>query len=412
MEHSVIVENLGKQFQIYHADRPRSLKEYVVRGFKWNGTKEKFWAVRGVSFTVKPGGTLGIIGANGSGKSTLLRLIGGVLNPDEGTVSVNGRVGALIDLGAGFHPDMTGRENIYMAGVVAGLTRSQVSERFDSIVSFAELDAFIDSSHRTYSSGMQMRLAFSVAIHAEPEVLLIDEVLAVGDMAFQNKCLDRIAELKSAGCAMVIVSHDLEKVQKYSDEALWVRAGKEPILGDPKSVSEEYSTAMSRETLRRTPESANLRLTPSGLQLRMRENRFGSLEMQITDVRLLNRKGRPINEIASGDPLSVEIRYLAPEQVEGPVFGVSINSEEEKDCFDANSDCRGEVLPKLEGEGKILLEIDRLDLKAGNYYVNVGIYAGSWEYAYDYHWHVYPLAVLSKTKTRGILAPPHRWELL
>jgi lipopolysaccharide transport system ATP-binding protein len=412
MDHAVVVERAGKHFSRSHINRPKSLKEFVVRRLRWNGPRDRFWAVRGVSFSVERGRALGIIGANGSGKSTLLRLIGGVLRPDEGTVNVQGRVGALIDLGACFHPDRTGRENVFMAGVVAGLTRSQVLARFDSIVSFAELEAFIDSPNRTYSAGMQMRLGFSVAVHAEPEVFLIDEVLAVGDLAFQNKCLDRISELKSAGCAMVLVSHDLEKVKQFCDEALWVRSGLGAVRGDPKTVTEEYATAMTRETRRRTPEAAVPRRTPSGVELRVKENRFGSLEMQILDVRLLNSQGVPVSEMGSGDPLRIEIRYLAPEPVNAPVFGVNISNIERNDYFDINTDSMGVSLPRLEGEGKILLLLDRLDLKSGNYFVDVGVYAGNWEYAYDYHRHVYPLAIRSKLKTKGILVPPHRWELL
>src|SRR5438874_8286664 len=189
MRGTVVVQGLGKQFRRYHRDRPVTLKEAVVRGLRQMKPVEQFWALRELSCSVAAGRTIGVIGGNGAGKSTLLRLIGGVGRPDEGALTVKGRIDALLDLGAGFHPDLTGRENVFISGVINGLTRREVSQQFDSIVAFAELEEFIDSPMRTYSTGMQMRLAFSVATHTHPKVLLIDEVLAVGDLAFQHKCL-------------------------------------------------------------------------------------------------------------------------------------------------------------------------------------------------------------------------------
>lgn len=223
---AVVVTNLSKTFRRYHPGRPRSIQELVARGLNRLGAVEHFWGLREVSFTVPAGRTVGIIGTNGSGKSTLLRLIGGVGRPDVGKVQVNGRIGALLDLGAGFHPDLTGRENTLVAGILNGLTRRQVLERFDEIVAFAEVEAFIDSPFRTYSTGMQLRLAFSTAIHAEPEVLLIDEVLSVGDTAFQRKCLERIEKFKAAGCSILFVSHESSVVQSMCDDALWLDAGR------------------------------------------------------------------------------------------------------------------------------------------------------------------------------------------
>jgi len=233
MRGTVVVQGLGKQFRRYHRDRPVTLKEAVVRGLRQMKPVEQFWALREVSCSVAAGRTLGMIGNNGAGKSTLLRLIGGVGRPDEGSVQVHGRIGALLDLGLGFHPDLTGRENVFVSGVIAGLTRHEVAQRFDSIVAFAELQQSIDSPLRTYSSGMQMRLAFAVAIHTEPEILLIDEVLAVGDLAFQRKCLQRIARFKAEGCTILLVSHDATLIQQLCDEVLWLRGGRLVAHGDP-----------------------------------------------------------------------------------------------------------------------------------------------------------------------------------
>jgi lipopolysaccharide transport system ATP-binding protein len=201
---------------------------------------ERFWALRDVSFSVAPGRMLGIVGANGSGKSTLLRLIGGVERPDEGSVKIHGKSCAFLDLGVGFHGDLTGRENVFISGVVSGLTRAEVAERFDSIVAFAELEEFIDGPLRTYSTGMQMRLAFAVAVHVQPEILLIDEALTVGDLPFQRKCFERIAYFKAEGCTLVLVSHSTEAIREFCDEALWLHAGRLRAYGSPDTVVEQY----------------------------------------------------------------------------------------------------------------------------------------------------------------------------
>jgi lipopolysaccharide transport system ATP-binding protein len=220
------VKDVGKKYHRRHPDRPRTVHEALLRGLRNLRATESFWALRNVSFELSRGRMLGVLGRNGAGKSTLLRLLGSVDVPDEGHLSVNGRVGGLLTLGAGFHPDLTGRENVFVSGVVHGLTRAEVSERFDSIVAFAELDEFIDSPLRIYSTGMTMRLGFAIAIHMEPEVLLIDEVLAVGDAAFQRKCVNRIDSLKRAGCAIVLVSHDSRTISELCDEAILLINGR------------------------------------------------------------------------------------------------------------------------------------------------------------------------------------------
>jgi lipopolysaccharide transport system ATP-binding protein len=240
MAEMVVVRGVGKRFRRYHVDAPGTIHEALMRGFHKLMPAERFWCLRNVTFGIARGRTVGVVGRNGAGKSTLLRLIGAVGRPDEGTIEVNGRVRGLLTLGAGFHPELTGRENLFVNGVVGGLTRREVAERFDAIVAFSELEEYIDSPLRAYSSGMQMRLAFSIAIHADPDVLLIDEVLAVGDIAFQRKCLDRIAQLKSRGCAIILVSHDATMVQQLCEDTLWLRAGKVAAYGPSASVVPQY----------------------------------------------------------------------------------------------------------------------------------------------------------------------------
>lgn len=241
MDPRVVVSNVGKTFRRYRADRPATIQETVARGLRRMSSNERFWGLRDISFTVGAGKTVGIVGANGSGKSTLLRLIGGVGRPDTGRIDVRGRTGALLDLGAGFHPDLTGRENAVLAGILNGLTRRQVNKRLDEIVAFAEVEDALDSPIRTYSSGMQMRLAFSVAAHTDPEILLVDEVLSVGDMSFQRKCLDRIARIKASGCSILLVSHAGATVQDMCDEALWLNQGRLMAQGDVADVVRQYA---------------------------------------------------------------------------------------------------------------------------------------------------------------------------
>lgn len=245
MNTAIMVHSVGKRFQCYTRHRPRTIMAATLSG--WRGVKpnDYFWALRGISFGVAPGEMLGIVGRNGAGKSTLLRLLGRVGRPDEGNITLHGRVGALLDLGAGFHPDLTGRENVFVNAVVAGLLQREVRRNFDSIVEFAEITEFIDNPVRTYSTGMMMRLAFSVAVHTHPAILLVDEHLAVGDQAFQNKCLDRIAQMKADGCAVVLISHNTDQIEALCDRALWLNQGRIWAEGKADVVTERYREAMA-----------------------------------------------------------------------------------------------------------------------------------------------------------------------
>jgi lipopolysaccharide transport system ATP-binding protein len=242
MNVAVTVEKLGKMYHRYKTERPATLQETFVRGLRGRGAPDSFWALHDVSFAVPPGQILGIVGSNGAGKSTLLRLIAGVGRPDAGKITVHGRLGALLALGAGFHPDLTGRENAYINGIIGGLTRREVHRQFASIVGFAELEDGIDNPLHTYSAGMRMRLAFAVAIHIQPEVLLVDEALSVGDLRFQRKCLDRIVAFKADGCAILLVSHDLTLVRQLCDDVMWLRGGQVVTCGPPDEVLGQYAT--------------------------------------------------------------------------------------------------------------------------------------------------------------------------
>lgn len=410
MDSPIRVEGLGKRFRRYSEDRPWTLQEAALRGFRGLKAEDYFWALKDVSFHVPAGRMTGLVGRNGAGKSTLLSLVGGVGHPTEGRIYTRGRIGALIDLGAGFHPDLTGRENIFINGVISGLTRDEVGKRFDSIVDFSELEGFIDSPYRTYSTGMRMRLAFSVAVHTEPEILLIDEVLAVGDMAFQRKCLERVDEFKQQGCAILLVSHDPNLVGELCDQALWLNEGHVVASGPAQAVAQQYAMAMQDETQRRTPASRPPVALANGGMLRVNENRFGSLEMEVEQVRLLNASSQPVERLQSGEALSVEMQYTLPAGVPVPIFGVSLSREDGEVYFDASTAASNTQPPDLPGKGQVTLHIQRLDLVGGEYFVDIGAYKPDWSYAYDYHWHAYPLSIEPHLNEKGVLKPPQSWE--
>ena len=250
MRDAILVENLGKHFNRYHTEKPVTFMEAALSGFRRIKAVDEFWALRGVCFEVAAGEMMGVIGHNGAGKSTLLQLLGKVAHPTEGCIKMRGRVGALLDLGAGFHGDLTGRENVLVTAIVAGLPRREAIRRFDQIVEFAELARFIDNPVRTYSTGMMMRLAFSVAVHTDPQILLVDEFLSVGDLSFQTKCLNRIAEMKEQGCAIVLVSHDVKQVERLCDRALWLKRGRVVAYGEPTVVAGQYAMEMRSQSNR------------------------------------------------------------------------------------------------------------------------------------------------------------------
>ncbi len=393
MERAIVVEDLGKRFRKHDPDRSWTIQQAVLNGLRGLRPGEQSWGLRHLSFEVAPGRMIGVIGRNGAGKSTLLRLLGGVSRPDEGSVKIRGRVSGLLSLGVGFHADLTGRENVYISGVISGLTRREVSDRFDAIVDFAELHHCIDSPLRTYSSGMQMRLGFAIGIHTDPDVLLIDEVLAVGDVAFQRKCLRRIAQLKAEGHTIVLVSHDAAQVRDLCEEVLWLERGRKVDHGPAAEVVRKYITDVGFETRRRTPSTWPTLSTTTGVELRVHENRFGSLEMEILDVRLLGLDGAPTAEVSRDDPLHVEFDYLVPAPVQGPIFGISIVDQDGMDCYHTRSDEGGIAPESLGVSGRLAVRIPSVPLLNGNYCVEISACDYNWTFAYDYHRRAYPLRV-------------------
>jgi lipopolysaccharide transport system ATP-binding protein len=389
---AVSAEGVGKKYRRYSADRPWTLQEAVMSGFRNMKAAASFWSLRDVSFAVGRGRALGVIGRNGAGKSTLLRLLGAVGRPDEGRISVEGRVGGLLELTAGFHPDLTGRENVFIGGVIRGLTRREVAHRFGSILDFAELQHAIDRPIRTYSTGMQMRLAFSVAVHAAPDVLLVDEVLAVGDAAFQRKCLDRIADLRRAGCTVVMVSHDAHLVKDMCDDALWLQEGTVADFGPAELVVSKYLQSFRDLTVSRTVSEREPMVTSQGVVLKMGGNRFGSLEIAITDVRLTTGQGSA-SEMAEDDVLSVELDYEVTSPVDAPIFCITVVHDDGRVCLTTSSDQSQIALPAAPSTGHVTTRLQLSRLDPGTYFIDVGVYEKHWAFAYDYHSRAYPLII-------------------
>ncbi len=394
---------------------------------------ETFAAIQDVSFTVPAGRTLGVIGRNGSGKSTMLKLVAGITKPTSGTVRVNGRISALIELGAGFHPEISGRENVFINGIMLGLTKREITKRFDEIVEFAELTEFIDAPVKTYSSGMYMRLGFAVAINVDPDVLLVDEVLAVGDEGFTHKCLDKFAEFKRRGRTILLVTHSLGMVERFCDEALWLDKGRMQGMGDPKriigayvsdvEVTEEQQLAEGDAKAQEAaavvspdePASAVLpdhpvetAAAPADM-FRATEGRWGSREVEITDVMLASGDGERAHVFHSGDRLDVKIRLRAPLAIDDVVIGVGIFNAEGVCCYGTNTSIEELKLAQIFGDAQAVFTIDSLDLVEGTYKLDVAVHKLD-GYPYDYHRLLYTFRVKSRTKDVGIYRPRHTWR--
>ncbi len=394
---------------------------------------ETFAAVRDVSFTVPAGRTLGVIGRNGSGKSTLLKLVAGITKATTGSVVVNGRISALIELGAGFHPEISGRENVFINGIMLGLSKKEVARRFDEIVEFAELKDFIDAPVKTYSSGMYMRLGFAVAIHVDPDVLLVDEVLAVGDEGFTHKCLDKFSEFKRRGKTILLVTHSLGLVERFCDEALWMDNGSMKGLGDPKRVVDAYVTdvevseeeqlaasdAKAQEAAATVspddPASAVLPDNPiesatgPSDMFRAAEGRWGSREIEIVDVSLIGGDGERAHVFHSGEPLHVKLRLRAPVAMEDFVLGVGIFNAAGVCCYGTNTDIEEFRAQRIFGDAEAVFSIESLDLVEGTYKLDVAVHKLD-GYPYDYHRLLHTFRVKSRTKDVGIYRPKHAWH--
>lgn len=387
MTTAVEIRNVSKMFKLYH-ENVRSLKEKVLF-FRRRGYEE-FWALKDVSIDVDEGETLGIIGANGSGKSTLLKCITRILYPTRGKVVTNGSIAALLELGAGFQPDLTGRENVYLNASILGFSRREVDKRFDEIVAFAELERFIDNHVRNYSSGMYIRLGFAVAINVDPDILIIDEVLAVGDEAFQRKCIERIQDIQESGKTIIFVTHNVDLTREICSRVVMLDRGEIVKQGKPREVVNHYHQVM--ETVEEGSERGDRRI-------------------EVASVSLLDGEERPVSVFETGQTLRIRVNYRANVPVEDPVFGFSIDDYRGFTAYGTNTRLKGLDLGTVTGEGYVQFDLTSLPMLEGRYLVSVAIHSRDEETVY--HWldrHV-PFEVKSDLGDVGLLYVPTEVEV-
>jgi ABC-2 type transport system ATP-binding protein len=388
----VVVENVSKKYRLYR-ERNQSIKVAIMRGGR--AKVDMFWALQDVSFEVYQGSTTGLIGENGSGKSTMLKCLARILRPDTGSVSVTGKMSALLELGAGFHPELSGRENVFLNGAILGLKQKELAAKFDDIVDFAGIGQYIDEPVKNYSSGMYVRLGFSVAINVEPDILLVDEVLAVGDEAFQRKCLERFADLKNSGRTVIIVSHAMGSVINMCDHVIWFKKGRKMGDGDPRQVVEAYTGSITL---------SEHRPTETG-------DRWGSGEARIERVTLLDRSGGQTTRVGSGEPLTVRLWYTTSQPIERPVFSVSLQTLQGVVISNPTTREGGEVPEKLDGSGWVDLVLDHFPILPGTYDITASLTDFTLAHPYDVRRNVLRMDVDRKgpVETNGILSLGGHW---
>src|SRR5262245_10413588 len=354
---------------------------------------------------------VGIVGPNGSGKSTLLKLLAGIVQPTSGRVSIEGRLAALLELGAGFHPEISGRENIEINGLLLGLSRRQIAERFDAIVAFAELEEFLDAPLKTYSSGMAVRLGFSIAAHSDPDVLLVDEVLAVGDEAFSHRCLEKFAEFERAGKTIVVVSHDLSLVAQRCRRAVWLEKGRVAADGPAVETVALYREQVAKEEgdRRMEPRAGGARSPHPSPTTPEWENRIGSGAAVVEEVLLLDGAGNRSGRISSREPASLRMRVRAAEPLSDFVFGFAISTVAGSVVFGSNTDIDGFAPAEFAGQGGVVLESPACALGPGLYSVDAATHARDGA-PYDYRRDVLRFEVTSDRATAGVWSPDRRWR--
>lgn len=387
---AIEAKNLGKRYYVRGHAPPTAMS--ALRQLFTRQKKDVFWALQDVNFEIKKGSTIGVIGPNGSGKSSTLGLVTGTIYPTTGYVKTHGRISSLLELGAGFHPDLTGRENIFLNAAILGIPREDISKRVDHIIEFSNLHGFIDQPVRNYSSGMYVRLGFAVAIEMNPDILLIDEVLAVGDIAFQLKCLDRIRNFQRRGKTLLFVSHALQTVEEFCDEAFLIHKGHLVKRGNPSDVILDYIKAYMGE----------------GGYLYTQE--FGTRDVEFQSVIIRNEQEQETASLISGKTMHVDIHYIAHKRVEKPVFGYSVKTGNGFYIFGSNTQLQKVDIKFIDGEGMIRLTIDPLTLMQSNFFLSLSIH--SWDHETQYHrredW--YPFAVKNEKEEPGIFRLPSRWS--
>ena len=399
--------------------------EFKTRMLRWlrrgRRPRNDFWALRGVELEVARGESVGLIGANGSGKSTLLKLISGILVPDRGSVDTVGSMAAMVELGAGFHPDLSGRDNVYVNASILGFSKAEIDRRYDDIVEFSGIAPFIDSPVRTYSSGMYLRLGFAVAVHLDPDILLIDEILAVGDEAFTRKCLRRIEELQGAGKTLILVSHDMRSIERICRRVVLLSQGRVIADGPALEVIRDYHRRQA--TAGGGGDAGRVRTDVNGageteegpIQAETTAgNRWGSGDVAITTVTFAGEDGQPTGAVSTSGPLTIHLDYRAARRVENPVFGISFTTESGTLVSGPNTREGGlDLLAIGPGEGRITFSLPALSLLPGRYLFSASVYDHSLLCAYDHREHQWVLTVVETSTigtAYGIVHLPGCWS--
>ncbi|PWB56953.1 MAG: ABC transporter ATP-binding protein [Candidatus Methanoperedenaceae archaeon] len=423
---AIIVRNVSKRFHIPHEKKTKFFEHVagIIKG-KSSGYEE-FSALKNISFKVKKGEKLGLVGENGSGKSTLLKILSGVLQSDNGgSVKVFGKIAPFLELGVGFQPELTAEENVRLYGAVMGMSKKEIEDRFDGIFEFAELSRFKQMKLKNFSSGMYMRLAFATATATDPDILLIDEVLAVGDEAFQKKCFDKMNEFKMSGKTIVLVSHDLETIKRFCDRAILLEHGKIVSMGNSERVIDDYRSNMriiEEEVLKKQPEIIVLPESPlkpvevvhekvEPPKIEPPKDRWGSGEIEITQVRFYDQNGEEKYIFRTGETLVARITYSAKKRIEKPIFGIAIHRNDGTHITGPNTKFHDNVIESVEGDGIVEYIIDSLPLLNGTYLFTAAVYDFACVNAFDHHERRFKFKVEDeKRKDYGIFYIPCRWK--
>lgn len=415
---AIDVNNITKSFKVF-PDKGSQLKERLL--FRKRSRYEERRVLRGISFQVKKGEAIGLIGHNGCGKSTTLKLLTKIMFPDTGTITMNGRVSSLIELGAGFHPDMSGRENIYTNAAIFGLTKKEIDARLKDIISFSELEEFIDNPVRTYSSGMYMRLAFSVAINVDADILLIDEILAVGDANFQAKCFNKLKEIKAHGTTIVIVSHSLGQIEQICDRSVWIHEGLIRAEGAPKEIDLEYLDFMGRKM----QETAGRELENSSPDDDAPDNdkeeslsdapqesskRWGNGDARIKSVRAYTSGGSQQRIFRTGETVTFRLEYTVKSAVDDAVFGIGIFNREGVQCYGVNTRIDKHERFRLDRSGSAEIVLEGVPLLAGEYLIDFAIETGD-GIPVDYYREAFKLEMINPVGDVGIARIKHNWQI-
>ncbi|MCD1296110.1 ABC transporter ATP-binding protein [Methanocella sp. CWC-04] len=432
---AIIVNNVTKEFIIPHERRTTLFEN--IKGFFSPSTYEKFIALNDVSFTVEKGDSIGIIGDNGSGKSTLLKIISGILRPTKGSVEVNGKITPFLELGVGFQPDLTAKENIEVYSTIMGLSKKEINRNMDYVLEFAGLTKFKDTKLKNFSSGMQVRLAFATAIQVKPEILLVDEVLAVGDMEFQQKCLDIFREYRNEGITMLFVSHDLNAVRRFCDKTILLRNSEVVAFGKTADVIDRYvyrvdskqddifiSTIENnehQEVILNKPSNES-KTTGSEESIEdsidfvekyrsMANFRWGNKKIEILDIKFLDKNGNEGDSFFSGDPMTIIGRFTSKELVSEPIFGFEIFDERGNQCFGSNTKFKNIKIDSINGDGEIRILIKELPLLQGKYFVSVSCQSKDYKITYDWHSKKYFFNVINNSDDIGFIRINFDYEI-